>query len=215
MKIIPSIVTLLFLIAAGTVSSPAQNATTVEPLLVYKALQDKDCRHWVDSVMDKLSFMIEILNFMVDKIDSCYYQLDERHIYYNATNDDYIRDFAEDHNYNWQQLANNDDSRRDLDCNPNQPIELTPDWGSAASFLEVAQERNYDFVTKMLTREPVDNNINEFFVKRDEEDDTMVNALMDKFCHYYRNHINKHLHYYRDRYGDARRANNKKSYKYF
>ena len=56
MKIIPSIVTLLFLIAAGTVSSPAQNATTVEPLLVYKALQDKDCRHWVDSVMDKLSF---------------------------------------------------------------------------------------------------------------------------------------------------------------
>ena len=32
-------------------------------------------------VMDKLSFMIEILNFMVDKIDSCYYQLDERHIY--------------------------------------------------------------------------------------------------------------------------------------
>lgn len=26
-------------------------------------------------VMDKLSFMIEILNYMVDKIDSCYYQL--------------------------------------------------------------------------------------------------------------------------------------------
>ena len=67
-------------------------------------------------------------------------------------------------------------------------------------------------MTKLLTREPVDNNINEFFVKRDEEDDTMVNALMDKFCHYYRNHINKHVHYYRDRYGDARRANNKKSY---
>ena len=56
MKIIPLIVTLLFFIAVGTVSSPAQNATTVEPLLVYKALQDKDCRHWVDSVMDKLSF---------------------------------------------------------------------------------------------------------------------------------------------------------------
>lgn len=133
-------------------------------------------------------------------------------MYYNATNDDYIRDFAEDTGFDWKRLGNNDDSRRDLDCNPNQPIELTPDWGSAASFLEVGQERNYDFVTKLLTREPVDNNINEFFVKRDEEDDTMVNALMDKFCHYYRNHINKHVHYYRDRYGDARRANNKKSY---
>lgn len=163
-------------------------------------------------IMDKLSFMIEILNYMVDKIDGCYYQLDERHVYYNATNDDFIRDFAEDTNFDWKQLGTNDDSRRDLDCAPNQPLEITPDWGSAASFLEVGQERNYDFVTKELTREPVDNNINEFFVKRDEEEDIMVNALIDKFCHYYRHHINKTVHYYRDRYGDARRANAKKSY---
>lgn len=70
MKIIPSIVTLLFLIAAGTVSSPAQNATTVEPLLVYKALQDKDCRHWVDSVMDKLSFKEKVGRSPVNMIFS-------------------------------------------------------------------------------------------------------------------------------------------------
>ena len=68
MKIIPSIVTLLFLIAAGTVSSPAQNATTVEPLLVYKALQDKDCRHWVDSVMDKLSFKEKVGQLFIHTI---------------------------------------------------------------------------------------------------------------------------------------------------
>lgn len=56
MKIIPSILAILFLFSAGQVTSSAQNTATVEPLLVYKALQDKDCRHWVDSIMDKLSF---------------------------------------------------------------------------------------------------------------------------------------------------------------
>lgn len=163
-------------------------------------------------LMDKLSFMIEILNFYIEKIDSCYYSIDERHVYYNATNDSFIRDFAEDHNYNWNELAKNDDSRRDLDCDPNRPIELTCDWGSAASFMEVAQERNYDFVTKLISPSPIDNNINEFFVKRDEEEDTMINALIDKFCHYYRHHIRKHVVFHRDKYGDAHRANNKKTY---
>ena len=163
------------------------------------------------NVMDKLSFMIEILNYMVDRIDSCYYSIEDRHVYYNATNDSYIRDFAENNEYDWEQLASMDDSRRDLDCNPNMPIEITCDWGSAASFMEVAQVRNYDFATKKLTKRPVDNNINEFFVKPDD-DDVMVIALMKKFCKYYRNHINKTVHYYRDRYGDIRLAASKKSY---
>lgn len=163
-------------------------------------------------VMDKLSFMIEILNFMVDRIDDCYYQIDERHIYYNAVNDGFIRDFAENTNFDWKKLAEEDDSRRDLDCAPNRALEITCDWGSVASFMEVAQERNFDFVTKSLTQEPIDNNINEFFVKRDEEEDTMVNALMDKFIHYYRFHQRKEVIFFRDRYGDARRANNRKSY---
>ncbi len=163
-------------------------------------------------VMDKFSFMVEILNYMIDKIDSCYYNIDERHVYYNATNDSFIRDFAEDTEFDWQKLANSDDSRRDLDCNPNKAIEVTFDWGSVASFMEVAQERNYDFVQKLLTRDTFDNNINEFFVKRDEEDDTMINALVDKFTHYYRYHVRKEVIVYRDKYGDARRANNKKTY---
>ncbi len=163
-------------------------------------------------VMDKLSFMVEILNYMIEKIDSCYYQLEERHVYYNATNDSFIRDFAEDSEYNWKKLEQEDDSRRDLDCNPNMPIEITCDWGSNASFMEVAQERNYDFYNKVLTKEPVDNNINEFIVKRDESDDIMINALVDKFIRHYRYHNKKVVHFYRDRYGDAKRANNKKTY---
>lgn len=49
MKKLFSILAFLFLISAGPVTGSAQNAAAVEPQLVYKALQDKDCRHWVDS----------------------------------------------------------------------------------------------------------------------------------------------------------------------
>lgn len=163
-------------------------------------------------VMDKLSFMIEILNFIVDKIDHCYYSLDERHKYYRASNDSYIRDFAENTDFDWRQLAETD-SRMDADCNPNQPIEICFDWGSSASFMEVAQCGHFDFVTKQMhPNRIVDNTINEFFVHSSDVEDTMVNVLVDKFCHYYRFHPHKMVHVYRDRYGDIRLANSKKTY---
>lgn len=163
-------------------------------------------------VMERLSFLIEILNYVVDRVDNCYYKIDERHKYYNATNDSFIRDFAEDVDFSWQKLANQD-SRYDLDCNPNEALEICFDWGSVASFMEVAQPSNYDFVNKVtVIGRTVDNTINEFFVRRDDEDDTPINALIDKFCHYYRFHPCKVVHFYRDRYGDARRANSTKTY---
>ena len=164
------------------------------------------------NIMDKLTFMIEILNYMVDKIDHCYYNLDDRHRYYNATNDSFIRDFAENTEFDWKQLAATD-SRMDADCNPNRPLEIVCDWGSSASFMEVAQPSHFDWSTKTLHPDRiVDNTINEFFVKRAEEDDTEINALIDKFCHYYRFHSYKVVEFYRDRYGDAHRANSKKTY---
>lgn len=159
--------------------------------------------------MELLTFMIEIMNLYLDKVDSCYYALDERHVYYNATNDSYIRDVADNTNYDFNELSKLD-SRADIDCDPNAPIEITPDWGSKISLFEVAQERNFDFVTKTFRR--TDNNINEFFVKPDEEPDVMINSLVDKFCAYYEHHVRKELIYYRDRYGDHHLANSKKSY---
>lgn len=99
-----------------------------------------------------------------------------------------------------------------MDCDPTQPLEISVDWGSAASFLSVGQERCYDFVNKQMVDVPIDNTINEFFVRRDDESDTEVNALADKFIAYYTHHACKRLTLYRDRYGDARRANSKKTY---
>lgn len=160
-------------------------------------------------VMDLLTFMIEIMNLYLDKVDNCYYSIDDRHVYYNATNDDYIRGVADNENFDWEKLTDLD-SRADLDCDPKSPIEITPDWGSKIALFEVAQERNFDFVSKIFRK--TDNNINEFFVKPQEEGDVMINALVDKFCDYYENHIIKRLIYFRDKYGDQRRANSKKTY---
>lgn len=76
MKIIPSLLAILFLFPAESslrsaqnhtpvtgqavhkepILSEAETAAEVEPLLVYKASQDKHCWQWVDSVMNKLSF---------------------------------------------------------------------------------------------------------------------------------------------------------------
>jgi hypothetical protein len=163
-------------------------------------------------VMDRLAFMIEILNYMVERVEDCYYRLEAKHIYYNATNDSYIRDFAEDSDFNMRALANTEDCRRDLDCDPRQPLEISVDWGSSASFLSVQQERNYDFVTHTTSLFPLQCVINEFYAQRSEEEDTLVNAVCDKFCAYYANHPVKTVVFYRDRYGDVRHANSKKSY---
>jgi len=160
-------------------------------------------------VMDLVTFMIEILNYYIDKVTNCYYAIDERHVYYKADNDDYIRGLADNNEFNWNELQKRN-SLYDADCDPNQPLEITPDWGTKISLIEVAQERMYDFVTGLIQR--CDNNINEFYVKPDEHTDTMINALMDNFCDYYRFHKKKEVIYTVDTFGDLRLANSRKTY---
>ena len=160
-------------------------------------------------VMDMVTFMIEILNYYIDKVTDCYYSIDDRHVYYKADNDDYIRGLADNNNFDWDLLQKRH-SLYDADCDPNKPLEVTPDWGSKISLIEVGQESMYDFVTGFIT--PTDNNINEFFVKPDDNPDTMINALIDKFCDYYRLHKKKVVIYTVDTYGDIVLASSKKTY---
>lgn len=159
--------------------------------------------------MDLMTFMIEILNYYIDKVTDCYYNLDERHIYYKADNDDYIRGLADNTEFDWAKLENRH-SLFDSDCDTNQPLEITPDWGSKIALIEVAQERGFDFVTGLIQK--TDNNINEFYVKPQEHTDTMINTLMDNFCHYYRHHKKKEVVYTVDTYGDIRLASSRKTY---
>ncbi len=158
-----------------------------------------------------LTFMVEILNWVIDQIEDCYYKLDSAlHIYYDAYNDDYIRSIADDSNWDVDQLEK-ETCKNDLDCDPNRPLEIVPDWGSKIALFSIAQERNYNFVTKIV--EPVDCTINEFFVKSDGPG-VMIDDLVDKVCNYYSSHPTRKITYFRDRYGDSRQPNAKNSRTY-
>ncbi len=158
------------------------------------------------------TFMIEILNWIVDKVEGSYYAIETgRHIYYDALNEAFIRSFAEKTNYDFNKLENHD-SRFDIDCDASKPLEIVADWGSKICLFSVAQERNFNFVTKIV--EPVDCIINEFFTKPDQNNNVMIDELVDDFCNYYRYHIEKVVVFYRDKYGDHRQPNVRKSKPY-
>lgn len=159
-----------------------------------------------------LTFMIEILNWIVDKVEDCYYHIDpQKHVYYDAYNDDYIRGVAEDTNWDSEALEN-PDSRFDLDCDPGKRLEVVPDWGAKINLFSVGQERNFNFATKLI--EPVDCVIKEFYNKPQETNKVMIIDLVDQFCDYYAHHPTRELIYYRDKYGDNKNPNVKQSKSY-
>lgn len=159
-----------------------------------------------------LTFMIEILNWIIDKVEDCYYPIDsQKHIYYDAYNDDYIRGVAESSNWDAERLST-PDCRCDLDCDPNRALEIVPDWGAKINLFSVGQERNFNFATKIV--EPVDCMINEFSIKPQDAKNVPVDDLVDMFCDYYKEHPCRDLYFFRDRYGDHRQPNVKNSKPY-
>jgi hypothetical protein len=159
-----------------------------------------------------LTFMIEILNWIIDKVEDCYYHLDsQKHVYYDAYDDDYIRTLATDSEYDISTM-NPANCQFDLDCDPSRALEVVPDWGSNLNLFSVGQERNYNFATKIV--EPCDCFINEFFNKPQEINKVMITDLVDQFCDYYKNHPTKQVIYFRDKYGDHRQPNVKNSLSY-
>jgi hypothetical protein len=159
-----------------------------------------------------LTFMIEILNWIVDKVKDCYYHINPQiHVYYDAWNNDYIRGMAE--YYGWEAgRLESPDCRFDLDCDPSGPLELSPDWGAKINLFSVGQQRNYNFVTGVV--EPVDCFIHEFYNKPQQTNKVMIDELVDQFCNYYQYHPTRELKYYRDRYGDHRQPNATNSQSY-
>ena len=159
-----------------------------------------------------LTFLVEILNYIIDKVEDCYYHIDSQtHVYYDASNASYIRDVADKTNWDFTQMETQD-ARMDLDCDPSKPIELVPDWGASICLFSIGQERNFNFATKVI--EPVDCVINEFYLKPDQTKDVIINELVDKVCDYYQYNSCKELHYYRDRHGDSRNPSVKSSKPY-
>lgn len=159
------------------------------------------------SKMPSLIFLIEIMNYLFDKIEDCFYNIIEsKHIYYNGSDDALMMMTASDSNFDFDKF-NLKSSIYDRDCDPNVSLEIVPDWQGAISLFCVCQERNFDFVHNTVSKKKCFNFINEFYVKPDENSNVVIDQLCKEFSEYYKHHKNRELVYYRDRYGDSRNPN--------
>ena len=164
--------------------------------------------------MPSLIFLVEMMNYLFDKVVDCFYSINEaKQLYYTGLDDRKILNFALENNYNME-LLSKQSSSYDRDCNPSLPLEIVFDWGSSISVMSISQERNYDFNADITTQKIYQTFINEFFVKPDENKNLLIKELCNLFIDYYKSHTNKTIYYYRDRYGDNRNPNvlNSKSY---
>ena len=156
--------------------------------------------------LPSMVFLVEIMNMYIDKVEDCFYNLQDKHIYYGANDDKAMMAFAKDNNFNYD--SNHfDNSTFDNDCESSQPLEVSFDWGSSICLMCVFQEKPHDMKGKDTERGQYQTQINEFFVKPDESDNVMIESLINKFCNYYNAHANRMLLYYKDKYGDHRNPN--------
>lgn len=155
-----------------------------------------------------LTFLIEVMNYLFDKVENCFYSINEsKQVYFGYEDSATIRNSLEESGWDYNSKNAARTSVIDLDCNPSVPLEIVPDWGSAISLFSVSQTRNYDFVKGATTSQQVQNFINEFFVKPDGNSNVLIRELCDKFSEYYKYHKCRRLHYYKDKYGDSRNPN--------
>ena len=154
-----------------------------------------------------LIFMTEIMNMYYDKVEDCFYSLQEKkHIYYNYHDNDRIVGAAQNVDYNIDD-GMFESSIYDRDCDSNAPLELSFDWGSSICVMTVQQPRYWDFVQDVASEQVCQTMINEFYVKPDGGDNMMIRDLIAKFAKYYENHLNRQVVFYKDRYGDHKNPN--------
>jgi len=154
-----------------------------------------------------LIFMVEIMNMYYDKVEDCFYSLQERkHVYYTGYDSDRIIGAAQQVGYDIED-GMFDSSIYDRDCDTNAPLELSFDWGSSICLMTVQQPRYWDFATGCASPVVCQTQINEFFTKPDGGDNMMIRDLIAKFAKYYEHHVCREVVFYKDRYGDHKNPN--------
>lgn len=162
-----------------------------------------------------VEFLTEGMNYYINKVEGCFYSINtEKQVYYNALDDSEVMLRAGADGFSgtatWY-----DDPALQRDYDPEAPLEIAPDWGAQISLFVMCQTRHHDI---MFTRQgaiPILEKgardyvfqIDEFFCKPNGTKNALINELCDKICTRYKNHRNKVIYYYRDRYGDTRNPN--------
>ena len=160
-------------------------------------------------------FMTEIMNMYYDKVEDCFYSLNEdKQVYYDSYDEQRLKDYANEVSFDLDAKA----MQKSIywrDCDPSLPIELSFDWGSKISLMVVFQERTFDFVNQKEDKEHIyETEIAEFFSKPDGKNNYMIGELIGNFCEQFQYHPRKDIVFYKDKYGDHRQPNvmNSRSY---
>lgn len=173
--------------------------------------------------LTNLEFLIEILNLYVERVEDCFYNLDEqRHVYYTGYDVNAMEEAGLTSHAELGFTGKIESARFDRDYDPDRPLEIAPDWGSQISLFVVCQTYKIElpfvastpgYVPEADFRGDYLYQINEFFAKPDGSD-TVIDDICNRFCRYYAGHRTKTLYFYRDRYGDHRNPNvvNSRSY---
>ena len=174
-------------------------------------------------VLTNLEFLIEILNLYIERVEDCFYNLDEqRHVYYTGYDIKAMEDAGLTANADLGFRGKMESAKYDRDYDPDRPLEIAPDWGSQISLFVVCQTFRVELPVVSAVQGYIPETsfsgdylyqINEFFDKPDGSG-TIIDNICNRFCNYYANHRHRVIHYYRDRYGDHRNPNvvNSKSY---
>lgn len=161
-----------------------------------------------------LIFMVEIMNMFYDKVEDCFYSLQERkHVYYNFYDEDRLKGFTSQAGFDFAE-ADFRSSSFDKDCDATAPLELSFDWGSKICVMQVSQPRYWDFVQGVASEQVCQTMINEFYSKPDGNDNVLIEDLLGQFCQYYESHSCREVVFFKDKYGDHRNPNvlNSKTY---
>lgn len=161
-----------------------------------------------------LIFMVEIMNMFYDKVEDCFYSLQERkHVYYNFYDEDRLKGFTSQAGFDFAE-ADFRSSIFDKDCDATAPLELSFDWGSKICVMQVSQPRYWDFVQGVASEQVCQTMINEFYSKPDGNDNVLIEDLLGQFCQYYESHSCREVVFFKDKYGDHRNPNvlNSKTY---
>lgn len=173
--------------------------------------------------LTNLEFLIEILNLYIERVEDCFYNLDEqKHVYYTGYDIKAMEEDGLTSNADLGFRMKMESAKYDRDYDPDRPLEIAPDWGSQISLFVVCQTFRVELpvVSTIPGYKPESTfsgdylyQINEFFDKPDGSG-TIIDNICNRFCSYYAGHRNRVIHYYRDRYGDHRNPNvvNSKSY---
>lgn len=162
-----------------------------------------------------LVFMTEIMNLYYDKVEDCFYSLQEKkHVYYNTLDAERLGGSAAVVEAGLAARGTGGSAASplyscamDRDCDSTAPLELSFDWGSSICVMCVWQPRHWDFVQGCASEQVCQTLINEFFVKPDGSDRLLIEELLGKFCQYYERHSCRELVFFKDKYGDHKNPN--------